>query len=281
MKLAYGFGYTLGLIAKGALFLGKLLSGVLVKGLMLVGKAMMFAGRAMLMNPLGLLITGIAVGAFLIYEYWEPISAFFSTLWADVTVIFDNVCQFVTNIWNDVQGIWSAVWDGVTSWFTDLWESIKGLFNGNFTELGNIILAFNPLSLFQTIFSSVLNYFGVELSAEFTNFGKNIIDGLVNGIGNAWNSAKETVSELGTSVKDWFAEKLGIHSPSRVFMGFGENTVQGLAIGVNKSLGLAEKASDEMSNAVGISPLQLSIITNHFCTTTKRASSTWRNDDSF
>ncbi len=86
---------------------------------------------------------------------------------------------------------------------------------------------------------------------------KNIIDGLVNGIGNAWDSAKETVTELGTSVKDWFAEKLGIHSPSRVFMGFGENTVQGLAIGINKSLGLAEKASDEMSNAVnavGISP---------------------------
>ncbi|WLY65104.1 phage tail tape measure protein [Pasteurella multocida] len=219
MKLAYGFGYTLGLIAKGALFLGKLLSGVLVKGLMLVGKAMMFAGRAMLMNPLGLLITGIAVGAFLIYEYWEPISAFFSTLWADVTVIFDNVCQFVTNIWNDVQGIWSAVWDGVTSWFTDLWESIKGLFNGNFTELGNIILAFNPLSLFQTIFSSVLNYFGVELSAEFTNFGKNIIDGLVNGIGNAWNSAKETVSELGTSVKDWFAEKTRYSLPEPCIYG--------------------------------------------------------------
>ncbi|MCK8797345.1 hypothetical protein MY535_01445 [Haemophilus influenzae] len=151
MKLAYGFGYTLGLIAKGALFLGKLLSGVLVKGLMLVGKTMLFVGRAMLMNPIGLLITGIAVGAFLIYEYWEPISAFFSTLWAEVTVIFDNVCQFVTNIWNDVQGIWSAVWDGVTNWFTGLWESINGLFNGNFTELGNIILAFNPLSLFQSI----------------------------------------------------------------------------------------------------------------------------------
>ncbi|AXP37800.1 TPA: phage tail tape measure protein [Haemophilus influenzae] len=209
MKLAYGFGYTFGLIA---------------------------------------------VGAFLIYEYWEPISAFFSTLWAEVTVIFDNVCQFVTNIWNDVQGIWSAVWDGVTNWFTGLWESINGLFNGNFTELGNIILAFNPLSLFQSIFSSVLNYFSVELPAEFTNFGKNIIDGLVNGIGNAWDSAKETVTELGTSVKNWFAEKLGIHSPSRVFMGFGENTVQGLAIGINKSLGLAEKASDEMSNAVGIFP---------------------------
>ncbi|EOX4855709.1 TPA: phage tail tape measure protein [Haemophilus influenzae] len=254
MKLAYGFGYTLGLIAKGALFLGKLLSGVLVKGLMLVGKTMLFVGRAMLMNPIGLLITGIAVGAFLIYEYWEPISAFFSTLWAEVTVIFDNVCQFVTNIWNDVQGIWSAVWDGVTNWFTGLWESINGLFNGNFTELGNIILAFNPLSLFQSIFSSVLNYFSVELPAEFTNFGKNIIDGLVNGIGNAWDSAKETVTELGTSVKNWFAEKLGIHSPSRVFMGFGENTVQGLAIGINKSLGLAEKASDEMSNAVGIFP---------------------------
>ncbi|MDG4924437.1 hypothetical protein P9J58_11515, partial [Glaesserella parasuis] len=73
------------------------------------------------------------------------------------------------------------------------------------------------------IFTSVLNWFGIDLPAKFSNFGKNIIDGLVNGISNAWNLAKEKVSELGNGIKGWFAEKLGIHSPSRVFKGYGVN----------------------------------------------------------
>jgi hypothetical protein len=38
----------------------------------------LWLGRALLMNPIGLLITGIAVSAYLIYRYWEPIKGFFN-----------------------------------------------------------------------------------------------------------------------------------------------------------------------------------------------------------
>jgi len=42
-------------------------------------------GAAMLTNPVGLILTGIAAAALAVYTYWEPISGFFSNLWEGIT----------------------------------------------------------------------------------------------------------------------------------------------------------------------------------------------------
>ncbi|MCT8557084.1 phage tail tape measure protein [Glaesserella parasuis] len=217
--------------------------------------AVVWLSRALLTNPIGLAVMGIATAALFIYQYWEPIKGFFLNLWTTIKPYFDNFSQFVSNLWNGISGIWSSVWGGISNWFSGLWENLKSLFSGNFSALGNIILSFNPLALFTTIFTSVLNWFGIDLPAKFSNFGKNIIDGLVNGISNAWNLAKEKVSELGNGIKGWFAEKLGIHSPSRVFKGYGVNVVEGLVIGMDKAQPLATEASQHLSNAVTFEPV--------------------------
>lgn len=219
-----------------------------------VKKAFIGLGKALLTNPIGLTITAIAVAAYLIYDNWEPISAWFANLWTNVTAYFQSFCTWVQGIWNSATEWVSSAWSGVSDYFGQLWNNITTFFNSGIGNITATILNWSPLGLFQQVFSTVLSWFGIDVPAKFTDFGKNMIDGLVNGIRNAWEGAKQIVSDLGDGIKGWFAEKLGIHSPSRVFMGFGENTVQGLAIGINKSLGLAEKASDEMSNAVGIFP---------------------------
>ncbi|MDG6787961.1 phage tail tape measure protein [Glaesserella parasuis] len=217
--------------------------------------AVVWLSRALLTNPIGLAVMGIATAALFIYQYWEPIKGFFLNLWTTIKPYFDNFSQFVSNLWNGISGIWSSVWGGISNWFVGLWENLKSLFSGNFSALGNIILSFNPLALFTTIFNSVLNWFGIDLPMQFSNFGKNIIDGLVGGISNAWNLAKEKVSELGSGIKGWFAEKLGIHSPSRVFKGYGVNVVEGLVIGMDKAQPLATEASQHLSNAVTFEPV--------------------------
>lgn len=239
MKLALGFGYLIGYTIKFA----AALSGALVKGLMLAGKAVLFLGRALLMNPIGLAVTAIGVAAFVIYKYWEPIKAFFGNLWSWVSTKFSEAGQWISNAWM-----------GVSNWFSSIWQTISTGFSTGITNIGNFITNFNPLALFQSVFSTVLGWFGIELPNSFSGFGKNIIDGLVNGIKNAWELAKNTVSELGSGIKNWFAEKLGIHSPSRVFMGFGENTVQGLAIGIAQNAMLATtavgKVGEDMQTAM-------------------------------
>lgn len=227
------------------LSLAKVLGGALVKGITLAGKAMLFLGRAMLTNPIGLAITAIALGAYLIYQYWEPIKAFFG----------------------------------------DLWTNIKTFFNSGIGNITATILNWSPLGLFYKVFAGVLSWFGIDLPNNFTEFGKNIINGLVNGINQAWESAKQTVSELGDSVKNWFTEKLGIHSPSRVFMGYGENTVDGLVIGVAKSAmkaanavsGMGEKMQQAMPKALSVPAIETALaLTNKLpqVTSVKTAQST-------
>ncbi|MBC7907024.1 MAG: phage tail tape measure protein [Rhodospirillaceae bacterium] len=53
-------------------------------------------GMAFMLNPIGLIITGIAAAAALIYVYWEPIKAFFADLWAGVGTSFSGTLNFIT-----------------------------------------------------------------------------------------------------------------------------------------------------------------------------------------
>ena len=218
-KLSLGLGYLIGYVIKGA---------------MMFGKAILMMSRALLTNPIGLLITGIAVAAYLIYDNWEKIGPWFSELWQTVS------------------GAFSSAWASITNFCSEAWTNISNFFTSGIGNITATILDWSPLGLFQQVFSTVLSWFGIDVPSKFSDFGKNMIDGLVNGIKNAWEGAKQIVSELGEGIKGWFAEKLGIHSPSRVFKGYGVNVVEGLAIGMNKSISMAEDASDNLSSAVGL-----------------------------
>lgn len=162
------------------------------KVLPFVGQAFMWLGRLFLANPIGLAITAIAAAAYLIYANWDKVKAYFAGAWAE----------------------------------------IKLGFSGGIADILRTIINFSPIGLFYQAFSAVMNYMGVELPSRFTAFGGMIISGLVNGITGAMDSVKTAISDAGSSTVDWFKEKLGIHSPSRVFAELGGFTMAGLAQGV-------------------------------------------------
>lgn len=85
----------------------------LVKALSFLRKVFVFVGRAFLMNPIGLAITAIALGAFLLIKYWEPIKAFFSELWQGIK---DRASQ----AWDWIK----AKAKGVADWFVGVKDSL-------------------------------------------------------------------------------------------------------------------------------------------------------------
>ena len=194
-------------VARGARTLGGVLSGGLVRGIMLAGRAVLWIGRALLMNPIGLAITAVAAAAYLIYRNWGAVS----------------------------------------SWFKQRWADIKEAFNGGIVGIGKLLINWSPVGLLYKAFAAALKYLGVDLPAKFTDFGGHLIDGLINGIKNKWESLKTTVTDMGDSVGGWFKEKLGIHSPSRVFIGFGDNIAQGAAIGLQRTTPLAALAGQRLA----------------------------------
>ncbi|EGJ9301153.1 phage tail tape measure protein [Salmonella enterica] len=128
------------------------------------------AGRALLMNPVGLTITAIAGAAYLLYRYWEPISGFFA----------------------------------------GVWERIKTAFDGGIADVTRLILDWSPLGLFYRAFASVLDWFGIELPASFSEFGGNILDSLINGILNALPFLNGAIEKIKALIPDWAKSALGI-----------------------------------------------------------------------
>lgn len=195
-------------LTSGGLKLSKVLAGSLVRGFMSAARAVLWIGRALMMNPIGLVITAVATAAYLIYRNWGAVSG----------------------------------------WFKQRWADIQEAFNGGIAGTGKLLINWSPAGLLYKAFAAALKYFGVALPAKFTDFGGHLIDGLINGIKNKWESLKSSVTGMGDSISGWFSEKLGIHSPSRVFMGFGDNIAQGAAIGLQRTTPLAALAGQRMAS---------------------------------
>ncbi|AGH85588.1 phage tail tape measure protein [Ralstonia pseudosolanacearum] len=176
---------------------GGVLSGVL-RGLAgafsVVMRAVAVLGRVLLMNPIGLLVTAIAVAAYLIYRYWEPISAFFS----------------------------------------GLWQQVKTAFDGGIAGVSALILNWSPAGLFYAALAPVLQWFGFDVPAKFTEFGANIVQGLANGIRSAIGWVTDAVGSVASGAIAAFKSLLGIHSPSRVFAELGGFTMAGLGEGLTR-----------------------------------------------
>ena len=103
------------------------------------------------------------------------------------------------------------------------------------------IQAFVPLALLETYKNAIDAVFGAgschvlsvrNYGAEFTEFGNMIVRGLINGLLAGLGQIKSAISTIGESTIGWFKEKLGIHSPSRVFAELGGFTMAGLQQGL-------------------------------------------------
>ena len=157
-----------------------------------VGKALLWLGRALMLNPIGIAISAIAAAAYLIYDNWDAVKRYFASAWAEIRAGFDG---------------------GV---------------GGIVTVLAN----FNPVGLMYQAFAGVLSYLGIDLPNRFTEFGNMIVNGLVNGLYAGLGKIKTAINNIGDSTIAWFKEKLDINSPSRVFAQLGNFTMEGLTLGL-------------------------------------------------
>lgn len=172
-----------------------------------------FVGRVFLLNPIGLAVTAIGVAAFLLIKYWDPIRNFFTGLWAQVTTAFQG----------GLGGILSLIAN---------WSLMGALYN---------------------VVAPVLRWFGFDLPEKFSEFGANLLQGLVNGITSRVGAVREAIVSVGDSVVGWFKETLGIHSPSRVFADLGGYTMSGLEQGlVQNQRGPLDVVSKVATSMAGI-----------------------------
>lgn len=177
---------------------------------------------------------------------------------------FDNVGL------NIVYGIYTGISDAiksVASWikenvFDPFISGFKSAFGINspstvMAEQGGYIIAGLKKGITDAI-SSVTETSKKILSAiksAFDNFslfdiGKNLIQGLINGVNNMIETAKNAVANVGNAVIDKVKNVLGIHSPSTVFAEIGGYIDQGLANGITSAISYVTTAMQGVVDAV-------------------------------
>ena len=158
-------------------------------------------------------------------EKWQGFSANFQTAWDSLPGFVQHPIQALNQASAGLKQ-WFA---GVGEWWNQKWAGFKE----NWDKAWN--------SLVDTI---------KNLPAKFLDYGKNIVQGLIDGINKGIENAKKTVGGLAKAILDKFTTDTGIHSPSKVFEQFGIYIDQGLSNGIIAALPYVEQAMTNLVNVV-------------------------------
>ncbi|AXF86639.1 hypothetical protein DTO96_102394 [Ephemeroptericola cinctiostellae] len=186
-------GRGLGAVTQLGGSLARVMGGALFRGLGLAGRAVMFLGRALLMNPIGLAVMVIAGGAYLIWRNWSKIKPWF------------------LNLWSSIKSNMASAWEGIKA----VWSNVGAFFSGKVAQI-------------KSFFSN--------LPSAFAEFGRNIIQGLIDGVSQKWEALKSKFSELAGMVTGTVKGGFGINSPSKVFAKIGGGVMSGLGLGVARNV---------------------------------------------
>lgn len=157
-----------------------------------------------------------------------------------------------TLIWNQVQNVAKiihAVIDGIYSCVKaaiDLGKGSEALekFRQKLSEIFKIDFKLGDFNVDELV-ANITAFFDVLeqniKDGNFKEFGKNIVEGLVEGITSALPKLGNIVIDMGKLLIDTFCNILGIHSPAKVFMTLGGFLVMGLAIGITDNFGTLGK----------------------------------------
>lgn len=238
------------------------LNGVLIP----LGSTMTGAGIGAIIGSLGGPIgTGIGALIGLIVGAMTDVGIAIYQNWDKITSQLDKVSAEFKQWFVGVGEWWNEKWEGFKTNFQTAWESLPGFVQHPIQALDQASAGLkqwfvgvgewwnqkwagfkeNWDKAWNSLVDTVKN-----LPAKFLDYGKNIVQGLINGINQGIENAKKTVGGLAKAIIDKFTTETDIHSPSKVFEQFGIYIDQGLANGIAAAVPYVASAMQGVVNIV-------------------------------
>ena len=203
---------------------------------------------------IGLIVGGLTDVGIAIYQNWDKI-----------TESLDKASESLKNWFVGVGEWWNEKWQGFSTNFQTAWESLPGFVQHPIQALDQASAGLkqwfvgvgewwnqkwagfkeNWDKAWNSLVDTIKN-----LPAKFLDYGKNIVQGLIDGINKGIENAKKTVGGLAKAILDKFTTDTGIHSPSKVFEQFGIYIDQGLANGITAAVPYVSTAMQGVVAAV-------------------------------
>ncbi|EOK1080088.1 phage tail tape measure protein [Proteus mirabilis] len=200
---------------------------LLLKPIKLLGSAFLGLGKAMLANPILLVIAAIAAAVYLIYKNWDTIGPYVYKVWDTVkrytAIAWQALKDTIKSAWEAIKYIffnWTPLgliikhWDSIvsytqTTWtmiktkISDAWEGIKTTLKNGWNHIVKSVQ--ETWETIKTTISTKWNEIVEDtkaLPAKFLQFGSDLIDAIIQGIKNKWTDFKNSIGELATAAKE-------------------------------------------------------------------------------
>lgn len=186
-------------------------------------------------------------------KVWNGIKSFFSTVLGGIKNFFVNnwnkIKSTTTTVFNTVKTFIGSVWNKIKSTVANvvggIWKAVSGKFNDIKNTVGSKMN--DVKSKIKSIWDKVMAFFkGINLY----NIGKNIIQGLVRGVGGMASSLYKKATDIVNNVKNTFTKLFNIHSPSRWMRDeIGYNLGAGMAVGLDRSTNTVVSSAKKTTQA--------------------------------
>ena len=179
------------------------------------------------------IVTGIINGDW--SAVWNGIKDLFSSVWNGIESIASAGANFI-------QSILSAAWNAIVSITTSVWNNIKSSISNAINSAKDAV---------SNAINSIKNFFTSIGDIDLFEVGKNVIQGLIDGIGSMVKAVGDKISEVAGGIKDKITGALDIHSPSRWMRDMiGKNMMLGWEIGIDRNAKLPQLAMQSAVDSI-------------------------------
>lgn len=127
-------------------------------------------------NPIVLVIAGIAIAAWRLYENWDAVCAYCTDLW-------NSFSLFITSTWDGIVSYGNELWSGFCAFLQDMWNGVVNFFSAYGQILfGTMLWPFSMIVAFLTSFRTTFFTSGASLWDAFCAGIKSAVNGPIDAV---------------------------------------------------------------------------------------------------
>lgn len=184
------------------------------------------------------LIKNIVLGPVLLL--CDLVTGNFTKLKEDASKIFSNLGNALSSIWNGIKGIASSIWTAIK----------ENIANTAGRMVDGVKFAIQKIpGIFSDIFGRVRN-FVTSLPGEALRWGRDIIDGIADGIRGAIGKVTSAVSGVANKIRSFLHFSEPDVGPLSDFHTYMPDMMSGLAGGIKAGIPMLQKAAGLAAGAI-------------------------------
>lgn len=179
-------------------------------------------------------------------------------IWNGVCSIFNGIFSFIGSILNSLLNVIGSILGGILDIFVSIWEAIwntvKGFVNGIFDAVKEVLsgiseTAANICDVVKNGFNTAIDFI-TSLPGKALQWGKDFINGLVDGIKSAIGAVVDAVSSVADKIRSFLHFSVPDEGPLTDYESWMPDFMQGLAEGINNSSEVVTSAITSFTSQV-------------------------------